>query len=114
MGEALVPGVQQDVTREGALLVTRANACTESLKFLGKNLMKNYVERGLRLGDGDVWFTARQNRQPVVPWTLQAIRGHRTKNHGHHHGDANIRIARHFRSVKAWRRDADNANRLVA
>src|SRR5579864_1958748 len=75
--------------------------------------MVENVEGSLRLRDCDLRFATRHHRHPAVPRVLQAVRGNRAKDRGHHHGDANIRVARDLRAVKSRRCYADDPNRLV-
>ena len=113
MSEALIAGQQLDAAGEAALFVVSIDARTRFLQLRRKNLVIENVERGLRLRDADFRFAARQNRHPAVPRILQAICWHGAENRCHHHGHANIRIARHFGAVESRRSDANDANRIV-
>src|SRR5579872_1969800 len=75
--------------------------------------MVQNIEGSLRLRDRNFRFAARHHRKPAMPRVLQAVRGNRAKDRGHHHRDANIRVARDLRAIKSRRRYADDPNRIV-
>src|SRR5208283_5294363 len=101
MGETLIARLKLNAALEGALFVVRIDARSKFLQFRCENLVIENVERSLRLGDGDFRFAARENGHPAMSWILQTVRGYGAENRSHHHGNANIGIARHFRAVKS-------------